>query len=543
MKYFPDEPADSAWARYAVAAMPLAYLILALVYSANAAPWGRQVDPESAYMMNGLAWATGYPMIKNDHPGTTTILLSGLVVRLCAYLSGRSDIIEFGLENYSAMVYAARAAEALVLSCALLAGGVIVRRAARSWIAAVLFQVAPFVSVETVHFEVMLTTESLMVSFAILGMALVLKAALGERPPTTGLGVAQGVVFALGLSSKYLYAPLAIFSLSLLRNWRACAAAIFVGALLFFILNRVLNPYVFTSGFRWLVSLATHKGIYGEGEPGFIDFNVFWPNMAAIITAKPVVSVVFAVGALVALMRMLTSRNYLDPISLTLLAAVLAFAAQLVATSKHFYMHYMTGSWVLMGGALVLIVIEVRRLWPAVSPRLVAGLAGLACAVVIATTLIQIRSAAADWIAANRIGARLSRAVVVAGPACANVSAMFVRAPENQLNHGADMTLATRQMEDRFSEAYARAFHVPLLDHSFYRHLLLRNFRPYSYAQLAAEYPCIIARISHELDAATSNGLLDLKPDHCKIEDIHVYTVGIACEKIRESYANTPASD
>src|SRR6185369_9331125 len=183
MKYFPDEPADSAWARYAVAAMPLAYLILALVYSANAAPWGRQVDPESAYMMNGLAWATGYPMIKNDHPGTTTILLSGLVVRLCAYLSGRSDIIEFGLENYSAMVYAARAAEALVLSCALLAGGVIVRRAARSWIAAVLFQVAPFVSVETVHFEVMLTTESLMVSFAILGMALVLKAALGERPP------------------------------------------------------------------------------------------------------------------------------------------------------------------------------------------------------------------------------------------------------------------------------------------------------------------------------------------------------------------------
>ncbi|MDI1261693.1 MAG: hypothetical protein PS018_00350 [bacterium] len=55
MKYFPDEPADGAWARYAVLAVPLAYLVLAPVYSAHAAPWGRQVDPESAYLMNGIA--------------------------------------------------------------------------------------------------------------------------------------------------------------------------------------------------------------------------------------------------------------------------------------------------------------------------------------------------------------------------------------------------------------------------------------------------------------------------------------------------------
>ena len=78
---------------------------------------------------------------------------------------------------------------------------------------------------------------------------------------------------------------------------------------------------------------------------------------------------------------------------------------------------------------------------------------------------------------------------MTAGPSCANVSGMFVRAPENELNHGADMTLGTGQMEDRFSEAYERAFKVPLLDHSFYRNLLLKNFHPYSYAQLAAEYP------------------------------------------------------
>lgn len=99
MKYFPDEPAGAAWARYAVAVLPLVYLIVALLYSANSAPWGRMADPESAYAMNGLAWAAGYPMMKDDHPGTTTILLIGMVIKLWAFLSGRPDTIEFGLKN------------------------------------------------------------------------------------------------------------------------------------------------------------------------------------------------------------------------------------------------------------------------------------------------------------------------------------------------------------------------------------------------------------------------------------------------------------
>lgn len=535
MKYFPDEPARGMWARYAVAALPLVYLAAALLYSAWSAPWGRQVDPESAYAMNGLAWAAGYPMIKNDHPGTTTILLIGLIVKLWTFLAGRSDVIEFGLKNYDAIIYASRAAEALILSGALLASGIIVRNATRSAVAALLFQVAPFVHFEAMHFEILLISESLMVSSAIFGMALVLKAALDETPPSIRLGVAQGLIFALGLSSKYLYAPLAIMGVSLLRNRWAFATATLVGAVAFFIFNRVLNPYVFTSGFRWLVNLATHKGVYGEGEAGFIDFNVFWPNMAQIISSGPLLLAVFMTGALVALAQMLTSRRFFDPVSLTLVASFVAFAALLVATSKHFYMHYMVVSWVLTGGVLVLTSIEVRRLIPSLSPSVTSGAAALVCVGLIATTLLDLRSQALSWRALNDIGARLSKAVVAAGPSCANVSGMFVRAPENELNHGADMTLATPQMEHRFSEAYLRVFDVPLLDHSYYRHLLLKNLLPHSYARLAAEYPCIVVRTSEKLNAKTSAGLLELKPEHCVVEGIQVYTVGIACAKIKDA--------
>jgi hypothetical protein len=538
MKYFPDEPACGVWARYAVAVLPLLFLIVALLYSASSAPWGRQVDPEATYAMNGIAWAADGLMRKSDHPGTTTILLVGVVVKVWMFLVGSSDVIEFGLKNFDGVIYASRAAQVLILAGALLASGVIVRNVTRSAFAAMLFQIAPFVHPEVLHFEVMLIPESLMVSSAILGMALVLKAALDEKRPSLGLGAAQGLIFALGLSSKYLHFPLAILGVSLFRNRWAFLLACMVAIISFFILNRILNPLVFSLGWGWLVRLATHKGMYGHGDAGFIDFEEFWSNMAAIIRAAPVVFAVFAIGALAALARMATSHRFLDPISLTLIASCLAFAAQLVATSKHFALHYMLASWVLTGAVLVLTLVEVRRLFPGVSPRSVAGATVLVCAMLIVATLVQIRRDALQQIALNTIGAKLGQAVVAAGPSCANVSTMFVRAPENDMSFGADTTLSTLEMEQRYSGVYQRAFKVPLLDHSsYYLGELRKNFLPFSYPQLAAEYPCIVVRTYLPLNAATSLGLLELNPDYCRVESVNVYTVGIACEKIRDAYA------
>ncbi len=273
MKYFPDERAGGLWSRYAVAALPLVYLIVALVYSAYSAPWGRQVDPESAYAMNGLAWAAGYPMMKNDHPGTTTILLVGIIIKLWTFFTGRSDVIEFGLKNYDAIIYASRAAEALILSGVLLASGIIVRNATRSTLAAMLFQVAPFVHPEALHFEVILIPESLMVSCAIFGMALVVKAALDERPPGVALGIAQGVSFALGLSSKYLHLPLAILGVSLLRSPRAFAAAFLAGIIAILLVQPGAQPAGFYRRFPLAGQSGDPQGRLRRGRTGLYRFQ------------------------------------------------------------------------------------------------------------------------------------------------------------------------------------------------------------------------------------------------------------------------------
>ena len=67
-------------------------------------------------------------------------------------------------------------------------------------------------------------------------------------------------------------------------------------------------------------------------------------------------------------------------------------------------------------------------------------------------------------------------------------------------------------------------------------HVLKNDFRPYSYEKLAADYPCLIVRSAVELDAENSIGLLALKPDHCVIEGVHVYTVGLACAKVQDAF-------
>jgi hypothetical protein len=535
--------ADGRLATLPIVAIPLLYLAATLLYSACLAPWGRQVDPESAYAMNGLVAAAGYGSMKFDHPGTTTTLLVEVIIKLWALVVHAPDIVAFGLKNYHAIIYAARTGEAIFLFGALLAGGLIVLNTTGSMVAAMLFQIGPLVHPDTFHFEMVVIPESLMVSCAILGMALVVKAALDSHPPAVGLGIASGLAFALGFSSKFLYLPLALLGVSLLRNPRAFVAALATGIIGFIGFNLTFNPGTMTRGFGWLFSIATHKGIYGHGEPGFIDLDVFLSNFGTLVAEAPLVFAVYVVAAVTSLALMIRTRSCLDPISLTSLAAFIAFVLQVIATSKHFALHYMMASWVLTGGVLVLAGLETRRLFPVVPTTAIAGLAIAVSVFLVVGTLREARRQAIEWIHLDDIGARLSRAVETAGPACANVAGPFLRAPEDDESHGYDMTMSAwgdQAMKDRFSSSYVLAFgSTPLLDYNPTYRVLSRNFRPYSFARLAAEYPCIVVRANVELDRDNSLGLLDMNPDHCVIEDIQIYTVGLSCAKIQRAFSST----
>ncbi|MCK1313383.1 hypothetical protein [Bradyrhizobium sp. 23] len=540
MHYFPDESIGKGNSWYSVFPIPLMFLATALLYCSSTAPWGREVDPEYAYAMNGLAWAGGYSFQLFQHPGTTTLLLVGSIFKLWALIDGQTDIIGSGLKNIDSIIYAARSVEIAILTSVLFVSGLIVKRAARSSIAAMLFQVAPFVSLQTIHFPSILMPESLLVSSVILGMALILKAALGDQPPSTRLGLVLGLVCAFGMSSKFLYMPLAVVGIAaLLRNRLALAVSGVVAVSAFYVIHFLFHPRVLYDGYAWLYSIASHKGQYGHGEAGLIDGDTFWLNMKAIVVAEPIIFGIFSAGAILALSRMIKSRSFLDPISITLVASFLAMCAHLLATAKHFNLHYMLANWAATSGVVVLAVIEIRRLFPRVAPQFITKAAIFFCVAICGTTIVRARNDAVEQIAQDQIGAKLSNTILSAAGSCANVTGMFVRAPEHPLSFGDIFTLATPEMVKRFSDSYVRSFKNALLDHDLYRNGLFKNFQPYSYEQLFQEYPCVVVRTFNELTSETSSGLLELKPDRCVIDRIHVYTLGISCRKLLDTYNST----
>ena len=202
---------------------------------------GRRSHPESAYAMNGIVAAAGYGSMKLDRPGTTTTLLVEIIVRLWALVARPEDIVAFSFKNYDAIIYAALPLRGghPVRRAAGMAGS-LSRKATRSLIAAMVFQVGPFVHFDTFHIDMLLIPESLMVSCAIFGMALMIKAALDERSSDGSAGRdSRAGILALGFSSKYLYLPLAILGVSLLRNPRAFKVVCFAGAIGFIAFNLV----------------------------------------------------------------------------------------------------------------------------------------------------------------------------------------------------------------------------------------------------------------------------------------------------------------
>ncbi len=513
--------------RITLLVLPLLYLFSALWFSAHNAPWGRNVDPEYAYAMNSLTWAAGGAFHKADHPGTTTLLLGGLVIKA---LAPRESVLEYGAKNLEHIIYLARTVEISFLTFVLVIGGAIVMRCSRLSLA-LIFQTTPFINFELFRHSTLLEPEGFLIPFTMLGTAIVLSAALAKRP-TVRSGVALGVTFALAISSKVLAAPLALIGFPpFLKSPLALLACILATALSFWGFNKIFNPPVFADGVTWLLFLLNHKGRYGSGEPGFIDWPSVIPNILLIIEAAPQIFAVFVLGVFISAYRMITRRDYFDRVSLTLIAFSASMAVLMAATAKHFGAHYMIASWSTFTGATALLIIEIERISPSLGRCATIGAAAV-CLASVAMTAIEIKNDIPQQESRNAAGADISRLIAERAPYCAKVSGMFLQDPDNAVGFGVQNALATAWEFKAFVDAYKRVFPEPMFEQGYYVPGLHKYFRPYSYRTLSQEYPCIVVRNLVPLTPQQEPELFALQPEICKIGEQNVYAVGISCATI-----------
>jgi hypothetical protein len=72
----------------------------------------------------------------------------------------------------------------------------------------------------------------------------------------------------------------------------------------------------------------------------------------------------------------------------------------------------MMGTWVLVGGVLVLLTVRLKRLAPSMPPTLFVGICIIACVLSISINLFWVRQETLAWMALDDTGARLTKAVI-----------------------------------------------------------------------------------------------------------------------------------
>jgi hypothetical protein len=171
------------------------------------------------------------------------------------------------------------------------------------------------------------------------------------------------ILFALlagaGLGTKATFLPVIFFPLIVIPGikkkiiYLACIVPSFV---LFTI--PIIPEY--ENMYYWLKGLMSHKGIYGHGEKGFIDFSTYFPNILRIIKNNFLFAVVLFAAILTSLSALFSSLRKSKSISrekLFLTGLTVSSVLGVLMVAKHYHVnHYLIPVLQLTGITLFFIV-------------------------------------------------------------------------------------------------------------------------------------------------------------------------------------------
>ena len=265
---------------WCVLVIPAAWGVLEAWQDAATSPYWLYFDPSYSYLLNSLNLLKGMTPLDIFHPGTSLQELCLCVVRILNIGRPVPDIVHRVLidpEFYLGMVHSAMAFM-VVVSLALL--GWYVHQATKDKVLACLSQLP---SVVMLPYFLYVTPDPflilLMNVFFLCFFALFFD---GNRRKDWCWVILWGVVCGCGLVAKFIFLPLVVVPLIVLR-WPL--RGVFLAAC-------VVASVVFTWPIMpeyhrlWLkaMNLVTHTGIHGQGAVGFIDIPRYleiWRNICA----------------------------------------------------------------------------------------------------------------------------------------------------------------------------------------------------------------------------------------------------------------------
>lgn len=356
------------------------------------APWYNAADPEWLHTMASLGVFKGQGYLYTDPPGTPlNVIGTGLYALTFPFIGGPTDaFVRYHLEHPEIVLLLGRG---FLLLISLVTVVLYARYAFRltDWIDVLASVAVPlsFFAINPLGFRPLVQWSHNAVAFSLgalllLGLLQIVRnRANTPRWHILGLGFAAGVLTAFHLNFAAWVIGI-IVTLGLLelaqKRWRAAffiSLSVGISSLLgFFVATLpIINQY--PKFFNFVFGLISHQGLYGQGEPGFINVETFVTNLEGIVRATfPTVVAIGLVLALLAVLFIWQRRKFRQhwPLWALVFGVLVQAAAIAFLIVKHPGLGYV-GALVAVVPVLLAVAITVLKFRSSVALALRMGIA------------------------------------------------------------------------------------------------------------------------------------------------------------------------
>ena len=337
---------EQSWRPALLIVLPVALFVTGILYLEHMG-WFflKGVDPEYAYLFNGLLLADGKPDVDYVyHPGTPMLCVIAAVIR-ALHLFRPGDLIPDVMANPEVYIRTTIYFVNLLGSIMLFFLGFYAYRKIRHLATALVLQLVPFVHNLALEPLSRLIPESLMLSITCMWLMMLVRIATDPEQARNGkkYSLILGILTGLSVADKLTLIPYVVIPLFLLHGLKQKAR--FAGtAMLSFVVFAFPVLYKGIYFYHWVTNIITHTGRYGSGDKGLVQWGEFSNNLTLLIHNTPwlIVSWALLIAALV--IRGIGTRNresresWKSRISVALIILVIL---QFIFSAKQFAYHYM----------------------------------------------------------------------------------------------------------------------------------------------------------------------------------------------------------
>jgi hypothetical protein len=339
-----------------------------------------------AYLFNSLLVVDGRAPTYVDHPGTTTEIFGGIILRLSSTKSA-DDLIGSVFQHPEKEIKELHWALLIFTALVLWVVPWLTARALRNHVAGLLIQAPALFSKTLLFFGILFGSDLMVVPFSIAAVCccllLLLPSSVPDKvvcffgiqidppasPPSRYLRIPvlllpalTGLVCALGIMTKLTFFPLILIAMACCRR-RSNLAAFFVAFVLALALALLpIHPQVSRLA-RWTFDLGIHSGYYGTGPVGLPNASVYQSTLSQLFQAEPLLVLIPGITVTVVILLSVLPRERTAAHQTTWRTVLPVFALQLIsylAVAKHPNNHYLIPLFLTTGLSLVLLFYAFR---------------------------------------------------------------------------------------------------------------------------------------------------------------------------------------